>query len=290
MAPFTPLTASCARTIAAYSVHSLECLESEITKVEHRLDLINYWKIEPGSRVLEIGCGAGTCTSVLAVAVGPDGHVDGVDPGSPDYGAPITLAQGQTYISNSVVGDRITWRNAEPTEFLKKNKDLNWDYVVMAECIWYYSYPNDLVKMLQALRERVTSFLVAEWALKATEPLAVPHLLAAITRASLEAHNPNSYHNIRCMLTPTNIKDIATATGWSFKEETTIVPNERHLDGYMEVQMIKMKEFDEDVDSLIKEDRLNIMLKASKEAMAYALEASGVVRARSMDAWLARFN
>lgn len=31
-------------------------------------------------------CGQGDCTIVLADAVGEGGHVDAVDPGSPDYG------------------------------------------------------------------------------------------------------------------------------------------------------------------------------------------------------------
>jgi predicted methyltransferase len=55
-------------------------------QMDHRLDLISFWGISPGSRVLEIGCGQGDCTVVLADAVGESGHVDAVDPGAPDYG------------------------------------------------------------------------------------------------------------------------------------------------------------------------------------------------------------
>lgn len=53
---------------------------------EHRMKLVEFWGIMPGSRVLEIGCGQGDCTVVLAEAVGESGHVDAVDPGAPDYG------------------------------------------------------------------------------------------------------------------------------------------------------------------------------------------------------------
>ncbi len=35
--------------------------------------------LKPGSRGLEVGCGAGTVTLVLARTVGPDGHVTGLD-------------------------------------------------------------------------------------------------------------------------------------------------------------------------------------------------------------------
>jgi len=55
-------------------------------QMDHRLDLVSFWDISPGSRVLEIGCGQGDCTVVLADAVGESGHVDAVDPGAPDYG------------------------------------------------------------------------------------------------------------------------------------------------------------------------------------------------------------
>lgn len=55
-------------------------------QMDHRLDLVSFWGIPPGSRVLEIGCGQGDCTVVLADAVGETGHVDAVDPGASDYG------------------------------------------------------------------------------------------------------------------------------------------------------------------------------------------------------------
>jgi precorrin-6B methylase 2 len=55
-------------------------------QMDHRIDLIAFWNIKPGSRILELGCGQGDCTIALADAVGPDGHIDAVDPGSPDYG------------------------------------------------------------------------------------------------------------------------------------------------------------------------------------------------------------
>ena len=61
-------------------------LDSNLGGLDHRINLIKFWGITPGSRVLEIGCGQGDCTTVLADAVGPDGLVDAVDPGAPDYG------------------------------------------------------------------------------------------------------------------------------------------------------------------------------------------------------------
>lgn len=54
---------------------------------EDRIALVSQWKYSfEGKRVLEIGCGQGDCTAVLADRVGPNGHVTGVDPGPLDYG------------------------------------------------------------------------------------------------------------------------------------------------------------------------------------------------------------
>ena len=47
-------------------------------QMDHRLQLLNFWDIMPGSRVLELGCGQGDCTVPLADAVGENGHVDAV--------------------------------------------------------------------------------------------------------------------------------------------------------------------------------------------------------------------
>lgn len=66
--------------------------KSLLAQMEHRVDLVQYWDIQPGSRVLEIGCGQGDTTTVLADAVGEHGHVDAIDPGSPDYGTFSLLA------------------------------------------------------------------------------------------------------------------------------------------------------------------------------------------------------
>lgn len=55
-------------------------------QIQHRLELVQFWGIKQGAQVLEIGCGQGECTIALAHAVGPDGHIDAVDPGAPDYG------------------------------------------------------------------------------------------------------------------------------------------------------------------------------------------------------------
>jgi ubiquinone/menaquinone biosynthesis C-methylase UbiE len=55
-------------------------------QIEHRTNIVSKWNIKPGDKVLEIGCGQGDCTLVLANAVGESGHVTGLDPARLDYG------------------------------------------------------------------------------------------------------------------------------------------------------------------------------------------------------------
>ena len=57
-------------------------------QIIHRQKILQQWGgIRRGSKVLELGCGQGDCTIVLAEAVGEEGHVVAVDPGDKDYGA-----------------------------------------------------------------------------------------------------------------------------------------------------------------------------------------------------------
>lgn len=69
------LSVSDAPRITSYSLHDLKRPEVEIGQAEHRIDLVNRWNIAPGSRVLEIGCGQGNATAVLADVVGEGGSV-----------------------------------------------------------------------------------------------------------------------------------------------------------------------------------------------------------------------
>lgn len=60
--------------------------ETVHSQAKQRIRLVKRWNIKPGERILEIGCGQGDCTAVLATAVGATGHVVAIDPGPPDYG------------------------------------------------------------------------------------------------------------------------------------------------------------------------------------------------------------
>lgn len=73
--------------IARLSLHDPKYFKAvALPQAAQRIKLVERWDVKPGERILELGCGQGDCTAVLAVAVGSHGHVTAVDPGPPDYG------------------------------------------------------------------------------------------------------------------------------------------------------------------------------------------------------------
>ncbi|KAK8076739.1 hypothetical protein PG994_004011 [Apiospora phragmitis] len=294
--PRRRLSISDAPRIAAYSLQDPSHPEIEIAQVEHRIDLVNRWgdAIAPGSRVLEIGCGQGNATAVLAEAVGEGGSVDAVDPAPPDYGAPFTLAQAQAHLSASPVGSRITWHRATPAAFLLDAQNKTWDVAVLSHCIWYFASPQTLADIMSALRGRVARVCVAEYALQATERAAQPHVLATLTRGVLESHKADSSENIQSPLGPGAIVEVARAAGWATQEETTtagtiVVPRVGLLDGHWEVGTVVGEEFVEEIEEHITDDRVKLVLRSARDATIAAVRGLEGEAVRTMDVWASTF-
>ncbi|RGP69220.1 sam-dependent methyltransferase [Fusarium longipes] len=282
-----PLPLSLAPSIAAHNLLTLDNLQIEIDQATHRLNLLNSFRIPPSSNILEIGCGQGTCTVVLSAATGPSGHVDAIDPARLDYGAPYTLGQAQEHIAKGALGDRITFWKKQLQEFLSETGDRKWDCAVLVHCIWYLDSEETLTQMLKALKGRVKKVCIAEYSMQASEPGAVPHVLAAVAQATLAAHNPESEANIRCILTPPDIKRIAEQTGWKVEEEVTVVPDDRLQDGMWEVGGVKSPEFLDDVDKYAKDHKVKTLLRSQREAVLRADEQLHGGKSRTMDVWTA---
>ncbi|KAI0127668.1 putative SAM-dependent methyltransferase [Xylariales sp. AK1849] len=278
-----------APTIPSYSLQAPHYPDIEIAQAEHRIGLVNLWRISPGSRVLELGCGQGNATAVLAHALGPRGHVDAVDPGALDYGAPFTLAQAQDHISASVVGGRVAWHQATPEAFLSSTNE-QWDVAVLAHCVWYFASPRVLRSIMGALKGRVGRVCIAEYALYATETAAVPHVLATIARGQLEAYKVDSTQNIRSPLSPRAIREIAKETGWIVREESTMVPEVGLLDGGWEVGTVKSSGFGKEIEQTPLDEGVRVVIEAARDALIAAIDGlKDGERVRTMDVWVATF-
>jgi protein-L-isoaspartate O-methyltransferase len=70
-----------ASTIASYSPQPPSGVEVEVAQAAHRIRLAENWGIKPGNRVVEIGCGQGNTTAVLAEIVGPTGKMQVIPTG-----------------------------------------------------------------------------------------------------------------------------------------------------------------------------------------------------------------
>lgn len=298
-----PLPLSSASTIASYAIHppnpSPSFLNIELSQATHRIHLINAWgsAIRPGTRILELGCGQGTCTQALAEAIRPvsnneegtkTGHITALDPGPPDYGRPFTLSQAQSHLSSSPIGHLLTFHNADPISFLDANPSQTWDVAILAHCIWYFPSPDTLSGILSALRGRVSRVLIAEWALRATEPKAVAHLLAVLARATFEAHRMGSQENVQTAMSPVAIKTAAEGSGWVVEREEMVVPEEGLDDGYWETGTVVGEGFMREAEKEVADERVKAVLRSARDATVAAAEAAGgAKKVRSMDVWVA---
>jgi hypothetical protein len=133
--------------------------------------------------------------------------------------------------------------------------------------------------------------LIAEYALNATQHAAIPHVMAAFTRAVLDAHSRDTEANIRCLLGPKSIKHAAkSAANWEVAEETFVIPNEGVQDGQWEVSTIVSSRFLMEIDNSITEETLKAALCSLRDAVIEAVGRLGAGKVRTMDVWVARFH
>ncbi|KAI0777571.1 S-adenosyl-L-methionine-dependent methyltransferase [Trametes elegans] len=276
--------------LAAIYPHSPGHLHVVRPQIEQRVQLVKTWGIQPGEKVLEIGCGQGDCTVALAAAVGDEGSVTAVDPASLDYGSPFTLGEAQSHLRASPLGSRIKFVQADPVQYLQTTTD-HYTTAIMAQCTWYFAEPRVLSEILAALLSRVDRVCISEYSLVASDHRAFPHVLATLAQASLECRNPNSQSNIRTVLSPDRIRKVASAAGFVVENEQTLRPPEGMLDGKWEVGWVLSNGFEKQVEELIAEAKEKSVVLAARDSVRGAAK---LVEERgesicTMDVWVAVF-
>lgn len=198
-------------------------VELQRVQTEHRLKLVEFWGIKEGSRVLEIGCGQGDTTAVLAHIVGKDGFVHGVDSALPDYGAPITIGVAALHLQESKLGGRINMQFG--IDVLADEFDCMedaYDTIVISHCSWYLKSFEELEALLKKAAKWGKKLCFAEWDTRIQRIEQYPHFLAILIQAQYECYKESSFSNVRTLFTPADIKRITMAAGWSIHSERAI--------------------------------------------------------------------
>jgi len=204
-------------------------------QTEHRFKLVEFWGIKEGSKVLEIGCGQGDTTAVLAYTVGENGFVYGIDNGSRDYGSPSTLGEAADHLLNSFLGKQI--KMDFEIDLLSPKFDFPskaFDYIVLSHCSWYLSSTEELNEILKKIKKWGKKLCFAEWDTRISEIEQYPHLLSILIQAQYESFKLHSDSNIRTLFTPNDMKAITEVAGWTIIDEKTIISPELQ-DGKWEV-------------------------------------------------------
>ncbi len=214
-------------------------------QTEHRLRLIEFWGIEKGSRVLEVGCGQGDTTAALAYTVGEKGLVHGIDIATPDYGAPITLGAAARHLQKSILGKQIKMEfNMDLLADDFRCVDAEYDYIVFSHCSWYLKSFDELLEMLTKAKRYAKNLCFAEWDTRIHRIEQHPHFLAILIQSQYECFKESSFSNVRTLFTPSDIKKLTAIAGWEISAERTI-HSPKLQDGMWEVGMMVAKYNDE---------------------------------------------
>ena len=187
------------------------------TQLRHRMALVEFWAPKPGDRVLEVGCGQGDCTVVLAYAVGGQGQVVAADVAPPTYGAPVPLEETHRHILSSGVGEQIEFHTSADLlhpewEFPEDHFDL----VVFAHCSWYMASPRELENLFGRVRPWARRLGYAAWHPVPQSVSQVPHLTAILLQAHIRSYWPeHGIGNVNSLVTPHQARSMARATGWT---------------------------------------------------------------------------
>ncbi|MBQ8378555.1 MAG: methyltransferase domain-containing protein [Oscillospiraceae bacterium] len=271
------------------SVYYKDKVTQEIYKAqsEHRLRLIDFWGIKEGDKVLEIGCGQGDTTVALAVKVGENGFVHGLDIADEDYGSPETIGKARKRILNSDVGKRI--KMSFGCDLLNDDiifDDDEFDVVVLSHCLWYFPDYEILEKILKKVKKYAKRVCIAEWNPLITNTNQLYHLHAAQIQSAVESFIENSDSNIQTMFYPNDIKTAVVSAGFKISDTSSIYSDDVY-DAKWEVDMTlsaypKKINRNENIPDRLKELLLS-QIQAMREAKEIKPMASYVLNAVRCD-------
>ncbi|MCS7475949.1 class I SAM-dependent methyltransferase [Umezawaea endophytica] len=195
----------------------------QLAQTAFRVELVDGWGIRPGESVLEIGCGQGDMTAVLADAVGPAGRVVGLDIADPSYGAPITVGDSAAFLMASPLGGRVDMRfEVDVLDAAVTFADGEFDHVVLSHCAWYFDSVDQVERVLRRVRPWARRLCFAEWDLRPTSVDQVPHLLAVLVQGQVEAAGVRGDGNVRTPFSRESLLRGLECSGWAVLSERAL--------------------------------------------------------------------
>lgn len=248
----------------------------QIIQTSHRLKLAEFWGINEGDRVLEIGCGQGDTTAVLAHLVGESGQVQGIDIAPETYGMPITLGDAIATLQQSPLGERI--HVDFETDVLSEEitfADKQFDVVVLSHSSWYMRSADELRAILVKLRKWGKRLCFAEWDVRIQSIEQYPHFLSVLIQAQYEVFKEKSEANVRTLFTPAELQQLITDAGWTITAERSIHSPDLQ-DGEWEVQQL-LADFGAETEALeTMPDKLKTLLEAEMNLLKHATATTGI--------------
>ncbi|KAI2817244.1 hypothetical protein CBS147482_5838 [Aspergillus niger] len=185
-----------------------------------------------GSKVLDIGCGQGESSLVLALINGSHGQITAIDTAPPGYGGPYIVHQSQKHIQASTLEQRIWLLRTDTASLLSHHTSTEkFNAAVLYHSLWYFPDRARVAQVFQLLADTNIHYLcLAEYGFRASRPAQVPHMLAVQTQAwypSLRksaATRPRE-PNVRSALTPDELLDVALQMDGKRNVPATYNPN-----------------------------------------------------------------
>lgn len=197
------------------------------------------------------------------------------------------MGQAQGFLSAGPLGPRITFVQSDPINYFKTSpsSSAKFDVAVFVISLWYFSNPTKIAETFAVLQAHAKRIVIAEYALHATNPRATPHVLAALTQASLEVRKTNSNSNVRTVVGPRAIKELAGASGLTLESEGTVVPEDGLQDGMWETTFVVGGSYDKEIDDVIGDEREKSLVLALRDATVAAASVldGGARKTQTMD-------
>lgn len=232
--------------------HSIQFIQTA-----HRIRIVDAARIEEGMRVLEIGCGQGDTTAVLAARVGAKGFVKGIDIADGDYGAPITLAEATNHLLQGQLGQQLDIQlNTNLLDLLDEEQ---YDVAIFSHCSWYMDSYQTLEQLIQKASKLAKKIILVDWDIIKVDNHQHAHQQAAFIQA-LYATQETTDANIRTLFTRQQIEELFKRCGGEIEQSTTVDAKELH-DGQWEVAYASDLEFTTSLEGIA-----NVMKQAMKTA------------------------